>query len=188
MKICCALALAFVCACGGGGGASTVDNGTIRGRAFTPADSAATVITFAASDVELNVIITDTPGFCDELTQNKTPKNVAALVISAADFDASTGALSPPTAPGTHNIVSNINPTANAKVATLSYLHDDATCQAIAGEAATAVSGSITFTSIANGVYTGSYDVILSTHDRAKGSFTSQTCAALSGSALPACT
>lgn len=186
MKTCCVLALAFVCACGGGG-PSTVDNGSIRGRAFNPADSAASILTFSANDVELSVIVTDTPGFCDELTQNKTPKNVAALVISAADFDAATGSLSPPTGPGTHNIVGTINPNANAKVANLSYVHDDASCQPLSADGALAVSGSITFTSIANGVYTGSYDVILTSHDRVKGSFTSQTCAALTGTTAPTC-
>jgi len=135
----------------------------------------------------LSVIVTDTPAFCDELTQNKTPKNVAALIISVANFDSKTGSLSAPTAPGTHAIVGQINTANDAKVANLSYVHDDATCQAIMAENAKAVSGSVTFTSIANGVYTGSYDVVLDTNDRVKGSFSSQTCAALSGSATPVC-
>lgn len=186
MKTACVLALALVCACGGGP-PTAVDNGSIRGRAFTAADSAATVISFSTSDVELSVIVTDTPGFCDELTQNKTPKNVAALIIDAANFDSKSGALSAPTGPGTHTIVGNINPNADAKLATVSYVHDDATCQAIGSDAAAAVSGTVTFTSIANGVYTGSYDVVLSSNDRVKGSFNSQTCAALSGSTAPTC-
>ena len=187
MKTGCVLALALLCACGGGSGPKITDNGTIRGRAFTAADSAATVLAFSASDVELSVIITDTPAFCDELTQNKTPKNVAALVIGAANFDSKTGVLSPPTAPGTHTIATSANASTNAKLASLSYVHDDATCQAIQAEGATGVSGSITFTSIANGVYTGTYDVVLDSNDRVKGSFTSQTCAALGGSATPTC-
>ncbi|HEY2031543.1 MAG TPA: hypothetical protein VGH20_20265 [Myxococcales bacterium] len=185
MKISCVLTLALVCACGGGSGPSALDNGTIRGRAFTATDSAATVLSFSANDVELSLVVTDTPAFCDTLTQNKTPKNVAALIIAAADFDASTGALTPPTVPGTHTIVAQINPSANAKVANLSYVHDDDACQAISADGATAVSGSITFTSIANGVYTGTYDVVLNSNDRVKGSFTSQNCPALAGSSTP---
>jgi len=50
MKTGCVLTLTLVCACGGGGPKVT-DNGTIRGRAFTAADSAATIVSFSASDV-----------------------------------------------------------------------------------------------------------------------------------------
>jgi hypothetical protein len=186
MKNLCPVALALLFACGGGG-PSIVDNGTIHGRAFTPQDSAASVNSFTASDVELSIVITDTPGFCDELTQNKTPKNVAALVIAAANFDSTTGNLSPPTGPGTHTVSPNINANASTKVANVTYVHDDATCQAIAADAAAAVSGTVTFTSIANGVYTGTYDVTLNSNDRVKGSFSSQTCAAFGGTTTPTC-
>lgn len=186
MKPAFVLTLTVLCACGGGG-RKIADDGTVRGRAFKPADSAAIVSATSASVAVLNLFITDAPSLCDDLTQNKTPKNAAALVISAANFDSKTGALSAPAAPGTYTIASVVNVASDAKIANLGYVHEDETCQAISTDTATAVSGSITFTSIANGVYTGTYDAVLDSNDRVKGSFTSQTCAALAGPSVPTC-
>jgi hypothetical protein len=165
-----ALALA---ACGGG----TTNDGTIHGRTFVPTESVATVVPGQdIGDTLVQILVSDAAGFCADLQQTALPKNAAYLNFRVADYDAASGLFSAPTVPGTHVITPHVNPSVSAKVALGNYIHDDATCQPIAADAAVVISGSIVFTSVANGTYQGTYDVTLNSDNRVTGAFTASSC------------
>jgi hypothetical protein len=170
-----ALALA---ACGGG---APTNNGTIHGRTFTPVEVIATAVPGQnLGDSQVQIFVSDTAGVCADLQQNEQPKNIAYLLLSAADYDSGSNLLSAPTVPGTYVITPHVNPGLSAKVAVGSYVHEDASCQAILTDGAVVVSGSIVFTSIDNGTgtYQGTYDVTLNSNDRVTGTFAGSSCIA----------
>src|SRR5215831_8836421 len=81
---------------------------------------------------------------------------------------------SAPTAPGTYPITQS-----GAKQAGAVYIQTDANCQNVVGSPVTAISGTVTLTSVSNGSYSGNFDLTLDSNDHISGSFSAANCPGL---------
>jgi hypothetical protein len=157
-RISMSLALVLAAACGGSSTSAGSVSGNLHGSAFAVADaiSQTSVYRSGTSETEAVILLSPSSGLCDDTTQNKTPKNFVGILLTAVDIDGA-GKHSAPTVPGTYAIAA----TESAHEAGVIYFHEDATCKVVDADSEASVSGSVTITSIANGVYSGTFDATL---------------------------
>jgi hypothetical protein len=162
--------------------ANLVD-GTLGGVAFQVATAISTNAPYYSGGPTLGfVYLVDQPQTCQLLGMSPAaqPKNLGAIQIVVGEVLGSMG--SPPLAPGTFPIGNGAGNNAIVR-----FLHTDASCVTVVREEA--VSGSVTLTSIANGVYSGSFDVTMplsdgGAADHLTGRFQAQACAGLANLVL----
>ena len=102
------------------------------------------------------------------------------VVLDLRDVSGST--IAAPSAPGAYTIYPDTGSepphSASRAVDTL-----DTACQPIDSSAAAAQSGTVTLTTVANGAFSGSYDVTLNNGNHLTGNFAAQACGALQSAA-----
>jgi len=160
---------------GGGDGAGTV-SGTINGAtiAVESAISANVDRTLGSSVLHYGVVIIgDTPGLCEIAASETGPADGAFLGLAATVLGTNgagnyVGEL--PT-PGTYTINGQSGNVAFGK------LNLGASGCDVPGT--DVQSGTVTFTTAANGVYAGSFDVVFETGDHVTGTFDPSACTAL---------
>jgi hypothetical protein len=183
-----AISAALACNTGGGGSAavgSATINGNINGHAFQAADAIAANVmvpiqnttTTASSGL---VAIASNSGLCADVNANKEPKSTQYLLLAFTDVNPTTGQTSTPTAPGVY-VVSSGTGLPPPKVAIAFYNQTDASCRDVPGAFETAVSGTITLSSVNNGSYSGSFDLAMGggatgPADHITGSFNAPNC------------
>ncbi len=185
-----AVSAALACNSGGVGGSavgSATINGNINGHAFQAADAIAANVmvpiqgttTTASSGL---VAIASNSGLCADVNANKEPKSTQYLLLAFTDVNPATGQTSTPTAPGVYVVSSGSTPPPRWAIAF--YYQTDASCLAVAGASETAVSGTITLSSVNNGSYSGSFDLTMGSGasaaaDHVTGSFNAPNCPAV---------
>ena len=178
-----AISIALACTSGGVGalnGTATV-NGLLNGHAFQAADAIAAYVVVpigATAAGSGSVTIASNLGLCQDANAYIEPKNTQYLLLAFTEVNPTTGQFSPPTAPGVF-VVSGTG----TQIAIASYTQTDASCHEIPGAPETAVSGTITVSSLNNGSYSGSFDLTLvggasAPADHVTGSFTAPNCPA----------
>jgi hypothetical protein len=121
--------------------------------------------------------LTSNSGMCNTITAGQTPKNSQYFVIVMGTVQ--NGAVQPPSGPGTY-MVQSVGMMSATNIATVTFDSLDATCTSVSAKAAEGVSGTVTLTSVNNGAYSGSFDIMLNSSDHVTGSFTASACAGLS--------
>lgn len=159
-------------------------NGTINGMAFHPT-SVISANTMGGSSSFGFILFSDKPNFCQLLSQTPAaqPANATLMVMIVGVSDGSHTAT--PTMTGMYTVASTTM-TGNI-VAEMNYSQTDATCMSISGTTSSAVTGSVQLTSVTNGVYAGSMDVMMQVSgggsmDHLTGEFHAQPCPAIATS------
>lgn len=178
-----AVAMLAAAACGGDGASATF-NGTVRGEAMTPADAVSTqaAASFASGVTPVAAIaISDAGALCARLGANREPRSARSLLIFLTEVNPATGSFQAPAGTGEFPVfvIGSGNPPPRFAVA--SFAVSDASCKRIAARSAAAVGGSVTLTGNADGVYTGTYDLLFEGGDRVTGSFHPAPCRGLAG-------
>ena len=145
-------------------------SGPIKGKTFVVADA----ITLVRPD-GVEIALASSPDQCVPAAQQVQHPNETALLILLADYDASTGHATAPSAAGTYTI--DTGSTMMPHGATVEGNILDATCVNDADNAALASSGTVALSSVANGTFTGTFDVLMDSGDHITGSFAAPTCA-----------
>jgi hypothetical protein len=159
--------------CGGGSAAP----GTVKGQTFSPSESisnSAPVAAGSSSSAGI-IVIANSSGLCADVNANKEPKNLQGLLITLEDVNQTTFATTAPTAPGVYDLSGSA-----ARYAFVAFQTNDASCQEISSQSAAGATGTVTVSSVSNGAYTGSYDVIFDSGDHLTGSFNATQCAGIS--------
>jgi hypothetical protein len=180
------LAMAMAVACGGGSAApvgSATVTGTLNGHAFQAADAIAANVNQGTTPNAGLIAIASSGGLCADVNANKEPKSTQYLFLAATDVDLATMQRSTPTAPGVYTVYFGSG-TLPSKQASAFYYQTDANCLDVMGSAETAVSGTITLSSVNNGSYSGSFDLIMNglaspPADHVTGSFNAPNCPGL---------
>ena len=176
--------LVSVCACGGGGSSApgTV-TGTIHGQPFAVKDAISASVTFTdtttgTTSSQAAIFLTSTANACADFTNNIQRKSEKAFVVGVATITGSTVAA--PTATGAYTV---FNPNGGgappAMAALVNAVATDATCMSDTANSATGTSGTVTLTTINNGVFDGKFDITLDSGDHVTGSFSPEGCPAL---------
>jgi hypothetical protein len=177
-------------ACGGGSSSPASFSGTVRGQTFQPKDAISTNATIQTPSGSVGaIVLTNQSGVCADAAANNEPKNSMYFIILLGVLNTSSGTISAPTAAGDFSVYARSGlPPANLAVIVSSTT--DAACHDIANYDANGISGTVHLTSLSNGNYTGTFDVIVQqvdssgtpvgTPDRVAGSFTASSCAGLS--------
>ena len=163
-----ALVMAAACASDPAAGGSV--SGPIKGKTFAVADA----ITLARPD-GVEIALTSSADQCVPSAQQVQHPYETALLILLADYDASTGHATAPVASGTYTI--NTGSTMLPHGATVEGNILDASCVNNADNAALASSGSVTLSGVANGTFSGTFDVLMDSGEHITGSFAAPTCA-----------
>jgi hypothetical protein len=186
------IAMASALACGSTGPSANVTFvGTIRGMAFSPQDQGSSPAVVSVGGVSVNagaVALLSRPNLCGYATANQEPMNTQFFVLFMTDVNLLAASSSPPSAPGTYTVFTGggIPP---AKAAAVRFFATDATCAMIVAQGAEGISGTVTLTSVSNGVYAGSFDLTMQgtdalgnpvgPTDHVTGTFDPPNCAAL---------
>jgi hypothetical protein len=157
--------------------------GTLDGVTFQPAAAISTNAPYFTGGPTLGfVYLVDRAQTCQLLGMSPAaqPQNLGAIQIVVGEVLGSMG--SPPLAPGTFPIGNGAGNNAIVR-----FLRTDASCVTVVREEA--VQGSVTLTSIANGVYSGSFDVTMPQNDggsadHLSGRFQAEACAGLASLVL----
>ncbi len=165
-------------------GSATV-NGVINGLALQATDAIAANVMVPIQGTTNTassglVTIASNGGLCADVNANKEPKNTQYLFLAFTDLNLATGQTSTPTSPGVY-VVSG---TPQSKWAVAFYNQTDASCHNVAGASETAVSGTITLSSVNSGSYSGSFDLTMvsgasAAADHVTGSFNAPNCPAV---------
>jgi hypothetical protein len=167
-------------ACGNGGSATF--NGTVHGQAMTPRDyisSPATVRFASGTAPAAAIVISDAGTACTMLAANQQPKSSRSLAIYLSDVDQNSGVFGVPSGVGAYTVFTVGSGPPPAHFAVASFRVDDAACNPIAAQSATAVAGTVALTAIADGAYAGTYDLSFDSGDRVTGTFNTAVCRAL---------
>jgi hypothetical protein len=160
---------------------AAVINGTIAGIAFHPTVAFSANVTGGSSSFGF-ILLSDKANFCQLLSQTPAaqPASANLMVIIVGNSDGSH--TSTPTMTGTYTVATtsmmgNIVPQMN-------FSQTDTACMSMASTSEGAMTGSIQLTSVANGVYAGSMDVMMQmsgggSMDHVTGEFHAQPCAGL---------
>jgi len=168
----------FVCvaACSDSGGSVS---GQPPGGTFDVADMISATVTTSDSagdsSSSARILLGSTPNLCDDAAASPAVDRKGAHLISIDLREVAGATRTAPTAAGTFTIYPDTG-TEPAKAASLSIDMLDAACQTIDADSASAQSGSVTLTTVAAGVYTGSFDVTLNTGGHLSGTFAPTTC------------
>ncbi len=198
-----AAALAAVAsACGGSSGPSVSATfvGTTHGQNLAPKDAQSTTgtITVSPSLQPINaaaIVITDQPSLCSNISAAKEPKSSHYLVLLATQLSVVGGNLTTTVAtqPGDYAIYSTTGTPSTANFSVAFFQTTDATCKDVVASDAVGVSGNLHITSVTNGAYAGTYDVMLaavdanhspvsgSAQEHVTGTFNTAACASLGG-------
>jgi hypothetical protein len=167
---------------GGDPGTGGTDRGTIQGtlhgQSFTVSDAVSAAVTVTVSGVTAHIAaiaLANTADLCGDAMANVSHPNQRGLIIDLFDVNGTT--INTPTAPGTYTIAQGGTPP--PKAASLEVATDDATCQPLAAQSASATSGTVTLTAVSGNKFTGSFDVVLEGGDHLTGSFKPSECPAL---------
>lgn len=176
------LALLLFAAAACGGSSSATFTGTVHGQSMTPTDSLSSpaTVSFTSGAAPAAVIaISDATALCTRLSANQEPKSARVLLIFLTDVNAGTGSLEVPSGTGTFSVfvVGTGSPPAHFAVA--SFGVNDAACNQIEAQSASAVSGSVTLTANSGSSYAGTYDLSFDSGDRVTGSFRTAACQGL---------
>jgi hypothetical protein len=160
--------------------------GQLPGGNFTIADTISASITTSdgtgGSLASARIVIASTANLCADAGASPPidRKSQRAITLDLRDVNGSM--YSAPTAAGTYTIYPDTG-SEPPKSASLSVSGLDATCQPLDADTAQAQSGTVTLTSVAGGVYAGSFNVVLNTGGTITGSFAPEACTALQAAA-----
>src|SRR3954465_12397330 len=159
-------ALSVIVAAGCGGSTDGGVTGDPPGGDFDVADQISATVTMSDgngdSSSEAQIMLASTSNLCGDASASPAidRKGQRFMTIELRDVSGSTKTA--PTAPGTYTIYPNTG-SEPAKSASLTVGGFDQTCQWNDDVAASAQSGTVTLTSVAAGVYAGTFDVTLNT-------------------------
>ena len=166
-------------ACGGSNNTSgsATFTGTVKGQSFTPKEAQSTTgtVTLSATTQPVqaaSIVITDQAGLCANVGANKEKAGSHYLVILLAQITqiSPTVVTVAATTPGDYAIFSTVGTPSAANFSVVFGQTTDASCKDVAANDALGVSGTVHLTSASNGVYAGSYDVMLAAIDATTGS------------------
>jgi hypothetical protein len=173
-----AMGLASWCACNAGQGNGEL-TGSIDGVSFPIVDVISA--TENANGASAGIIAMSTkPDLCTRIASETLDKNENILLIEVADVDATTQAPTAPTSPGLYPVAAG---SASGPASVVRALFVGSDCTTDNEEDSTG--GTITLTFASDGVYNGSFDVVMSeavlpsTQDQVTGSFAPAYCAEL---------
>jgi hypothetical protein len=154
-------------------------SGETPGGAFDVVDMISATVTTSdgAGDTSSNarIVLASTPNLCSDTSASPAIDRQHQRFVTIELRDVSGAAKTAPTAPGTYTIYPNTG-SEPSKSASLRLGGLDGTCQLIDEESGSGQSGTVTLTSVAGGVFAGSYDVVLNTGGRITGSFAPAAC------------
>ncbi len=165
-----------------GTGASATFNGTVRGQSMTPSASisAPATVSFASGMAPVAaILLSDASALCTLFGLNEQAKSSRSLLLFLADVNASTGAIEVPPGTASFSVFAVGSGAPPAHFAVASFGVDDASCQRIPSQSATAVSGTILLTGNSGGAYQGTYDLTFDSGDHVTGSFDTAVCHAV---------
>lgn len=169
------LVAASLAACGSPG---SVD-GTVKGQSYKVSSSASATVSISFGTATIHgaaIAMASTSGLCTDAGMNVVHPSQQYVTLFLADVNNLN--FTTPTVPGTYSIYQS-NTTPPPKAATLSVGTYDATCNAIASQSASAISGTVMLESISGNKFTGSYDVALDSGDHITGDFDPEGCPGL---------
>lgn len=167
--------LLFATACMSSTNGGGDDTGQTSGGDFQVADMISATVTSDEGDSNGLIVLASTSGLCaDAGTVDR--KGQHFISIELRDVNGSTKTA--PTAAGSYTIYPNTG-SEPPKSASLTVGAFDNTCQLDDNVSAQAQSGTVTLTSVAGGVYKGSYDVTLNNGNHLTGTFAPTACAKL---------
>jgi hypothetical protein len=169
-----ALGLILFVGCASNGGSVS---GNPPGGSFDISDMISATVTTSdgagdASSVA-RIVMASNGDLCSDAGAGIDRKGEHYITIQLSDV---TGAMrTAPTAAGTYTIYPDTG-SEPAKSASFTVVGLDSSCQAIDADSGAGQSGTVTLTSVAGGVFTGSFDVTLNTGDHLTGSFAPSAC------------
>lgn len=156
--------------------------GQVPGGGFMTADTISATITTSdgagGSSASARIVIASTANLCSDAGASPPIDRKNQRTITLDLRDVSGAMTSAPTAAGTYTIYPDTG-SEPPKSASLLVVGLDATCQPLDADTAQAQSGTVTLTSVAGGVYSGSFNVVLNTGGSISGSFDPEACTAL---------
>ncbi len=186
MRIQLGLTLIAVTACTSsapGGSPSGGNPGGSGTGTFQPGDTISAVVTMSdgagGSTSEAWIVLASTSNLCADESASPPIDRKDQKLVTIQLRDVSGATRTAPTAPGTYTIYPDSG-SEPARSASLLEATLDGTCQPIDADAAQGQSGTVTLTSVAGGVFAGSYDVVLNTGGHVTGSFSPSACPQLS--------
>ena len=170
---------AILAACGGGASAAAPEGtasvaGSINGTAISEGSAVSAQVQDSKGGSAL-IEISDDAVLCDQLGEGQIGGGQHRLEIVVYTIGANKQSQAP-AAPGPYTL--NVQDPGGL-FAAVAYLTTDPACGQIISQSGKATSGTVTLTSIANGIYAGTFDIKLDTGDRLTGSFSPSACAAL---------
>ncbi|MBL8953304.1 MAG: hypothetical protein JNK82_21170 [Myxococcaceae bacterium] len=175
-------------ACGSAGSFS----GTVTGNSLSVKDAAFALLkTDDGKSAGLLLVLSDTPGMCDKVKANRTPKNSSSFTMLAFNLSDTGEALAPDA--NEYTIRSElVTPPLKGRIGVSFFSKVDANCtetlqdKNIAGQ-----SGIVKITRLdgsANGVASGTFDITVGTQlDKVTGSFNATFCDITKLQANPSC-
>ena len=187
------VAVSMALACGGNSAAPANSvNGTIHGQSVQTQNGVSAAVAINSSGVQTNfamIILSNDGNLCSDLAANKEPKNSQGVELLVSDWNSTNHTSSVPVAAGDYQVTDGTG-APPAKNAVVFYGQSDASCKSALG--ATGMSGVVHITSVNNGVFSGSFDIVVaetdangattSTTDHWTGTFNPSLCASLSAS------
>jgi len=158
-----------------------VVNGTFNGTTFHPMTAFSANAMGSSSSFGF-IFISDKANFCQLLSQSTPaqPANAAFLLMLVGVSDGSNTAL--PTMPGMYPLQNGAGMTGNVTTE-FKFIQTDGSCMTVMASSETAATGNVQLTSVANGVYAGSFDAMMMQSgggmDHVTGEFHAQACPGL---------
>jgi len=140
-------------------------SGPIKGKPFVVADAFA-----LARDHSSEIVLSSSPDQCVPAAQQVQHPGETALLLLLSDDD-STGHPIVPPPPGTYTIN-----TGSPTLATVEGNILDANCLNNADNDALASTGTVVLSGVKNGIFEGTFDVLMDSGDHITGSFVAPTC------------
>jgi hypothetical protein len=180
--------LMVVAACTSDAGGSVT--GQVPGGSFDPGATISAAVMIPDGGGEAVIVVSSVATACSDDGAAPPIERKGSRAMTIRLMDVANGMTTTPAAPGTYTIYPNSG-SQPPKEALLEMYGLDDTCQQVDAQSAQGQSGSVTLTSVAGGVFKGTFDVTLNTGDHLTGSFDPTACAALASLAAnpqsPAC-
>jgi hypothetical protein len=161
------------------------------GGSFAIADQISAAVTFSAGGGDLAstawIVLASTSNLCGDDSASPPIKRKGQRFITINLYDVNNETGTTPTAPGTYMIsdalgMTGYQPPKQAELVTGGF---DTTCTVIDADAGTAESGTVTLSAISDNAFSGSYDIVLTTGEEMKGSFSPSACPQLATAVAP---
>jgi len=172
------LAYVLLIGCSSSGGTPDSGSNQLPGGPFQVADQVSATITMGDpgdTTSDARVRLSSTTGLCADLSASPPIDHKQQRIITIVLRDVAGSTKTAPTAPGTYTIYPNTG-SEPAKSAVLTIASFNDSCQSNDAESGQGQSGTVTLTSIAGGVFAGSYDVVLNTGSHIAGGFRPTAC------------